>query len=387
MADYRRIPCVIQRGGTSKGVYLHEKDLPKDPELRNKVILAIFGSPDIRQIDGLGGADPLTSKCAIIGPPERSDADVNYTMVQVDITKPILDFNGNCGNISSGVGPFAIDEGLVPVKEPETVVRIYNTNTKTILKAFVQTDQGKSKYLGDYAIDGVPGTGSKILLDYSATEGAGTGKFLPTGNTIDFISIPSIGKIEVSIVDAGNPSCFLKPEVLGLSGIEGPFDQGVINSLDTIELIRGTVAKLLGFVDDAAKARTESPTYPMIAIVSEPANYTSFTDGSRIEAGQIDFVSRYFFMQEMHKTYPGTGTVCAGAAAMIEGTLVNRVCSPRAKETRTVRIGHPSGTISIEVDVANTAEGPRLKMAAFGRTSRRLMEGFVYVPERLFEKG
>jgi len=387
MADYRRIPCVIQRGGTSKGVYLHEKDLPKDPELRNKVILAIFGSPDIRQIDGLGGADPLTSKCAIIGPPERSDADVNYTMVQVDITKPILDFNGNCGNISSGVGPFAIDEGLVPVKEPETVVRIYNTNTKTILKAFVQTDQGKSKYLGDYAIDGVPGTGSKILLDYSATEGAGTGKFLPTGNTIDFISIPSIGKIEVSIVDAGNPSCFLKPEVLGLSGIGGPFDQGVINSLDTIELIRGTGAKLLGFVDDAAKARTESPTYPMIATVSEPANYTSFTDGSRIEAGQIDFVSRYFFMQEMHKTYPGTGTVCAGAAALIEGTLVNRVCSERASKEKIVRIGHPSGTIEIEVDVANTAEGPRLKMAAFGRTSRRIMEGFVYVPERLFVKG
>jgi len=387
MADYRRIPCVIQRGGTSKGVYLHEKDLPKDPELRNKVILAIFGSPDIRQIDGLGGADPLTSKCAIIGPPERSDADVNYTMVQVDITKPILDFNGNCGNISSGVGPFAIDEGLVPVKEPETVVRIYNTNTKTILKAFVQTDQGKSKYLGDYAIDGVPGTGSKILLDYSATEGAGTGKFLPTGNTIDFISIPSIGKIEVSIVDAGNPSCFLKPEVLGLSGIEGPFDQGVINSLDTIELIRGTAAKLLGFVDDAAKARTESPTYPMIATVSEPANYTSFTDGSRIEAGQIDFVSRYFFMQEMHKTYPGTGTVCAGAAALIEGTLVNRVCSERASKEKIVRIGHPSGTIEIEVDVANTAEGPRLKMAAFGRTSRRIMEGFVYVPQRLFVKG
>lgn len=387
MADYRRIPCVIQRGGTSKGVYLHEKDLPKDPELRNKVILAIFGSPDIRQIDGLGGADPLTSKCAIIGPPERSDADVNYTMVQVDITKPILDFNGNCGNISSGVGPFAIDEGLVPVKEPETVVRIYNTNTKTILKAFVQTDQGKSKYLGDYAIDGVPGTGSKILLDYFATEGAGTGKFLPTGNTIDFISIPSIGKIEVSIVDAGNPSCFLKPEVLGLSGIEGPFDQGVINSLDTIELIRGTVAKLLGFVDDAAKARTESPTYPMIATVSEPANYTSFTDGSRIEAGQIDFVSRYFFMQEMHKTYPGTGTVCAGAAALIEGTLVNRVCSERASKEKIVRIGHPSGTIEIEVDVANTAEGPRLKMAAFGRTSRRIMEGFVYVPQRLFVKG
>jgi 2-methylaconitate cis-trans-isomerase PrpF len=199
MKGFRKIPCVIQRGGTSKGVYLHEKDLPKDPNLRNKVILAIFGSPDIRQIDGLGGADPLTSKCAIIGPPERPDADINYTMAQVDITQPILDFKGNCGNISSGVGPFAIDEGLVSVKEPETVVRIYNTNTQKILKAFVQTSQGKSKYTGDYAIDGVPGTGSKILLDYSETEGAATGKLLPTGNPTDVISIPSIGKIEISI--------------------------------------------------------------------------------------------------------------------------------------------------------------------------------------------
>jgi len=158
MTDFRKIPCVIQRGGTSKGVYLHEKDLPEDPTLRDRGILAIFGNPGRRQIDGLGGADPLTSKCAIIGPPERPDADINYTMVQVDITKPVLDYKGNCGNISAGVGPFAIDEGLVPVKEPETVVRIYNTNTKKTLKAFVQTSQGKSKYTGDYAIDGVPGT-------------------------------------------------------------------------------------------------------------------------------------------------------------------------------------------------------------------------------------
>jgi 2-methylaconitate cis-trans-isomerase PrpF len=384
MKGFRKIPCVIQRGGTSKGVYLHEKDLPKDPELRNKVILAIFGSPDIRQIDGLGGADPLTSKCAIIGPPERSDADINYTMAQVDITKPILDFKGNCGNISSGVGPFAIDEGLVSIKEPETVVRIYNTNTKKILKAFVQTSQGKSKYTGDYTIDGVPGTSSKILLDYSETEGAATGKLLPTGNPTDVISIPPIGKIEISIVDAGNPMCFVKPEVLNLSGIEGPLDQNVIKALDKIELIRGTAAKIVGFVDDPAKARTESPAGPMLAIVSEPREYVSFTDGTRVKADEIDFVSRGFFMQEMHKTYAGTGTVCTGAAAMIEGTLVNRVCSARARKTGSVRIGHPSGIISIEVDVEKTEKGFHLKKAAFGRTSRRIMEGFVYVPESLF---
>ena len=385
MGVFKKIPCVIQRGGTSKGVYLHAKDLPKDPETRTNVILAIFGSPDIRQIDGLGGADPLTSKCAIIGPSERPDADVNYTMAQVGITDPLIDYRGNCGNISSGVGPFAIDEGLVKTTDPETVVRIYNTNTKKILIAHVQTRKGKSNYIGDYAIDGVPGTSSKISLDFSATEGAVTGKLLPTGNPVDVISVPSVGEIEISIVDAGNPSCFIKPEILNLSGIDGPLDQDVINALDKIELIRGTVAKLLGFVDDAAKARTESPTHPMISTVSEPVSYASFTDGARIEEDDIDFVSRNYFMQEMHKTYPGTGTVCCGTAAMIEGTLVNRVCSPRAMQTKTVRIGHPSGRISIEVEVEKTAAGFHLKKAAFGRTSRRIMEGFVYVPDSLFE--
>jgi methylitaconate Delta-isomerase len=386
MADYRKIPCVIQRGGTSKGVYLHEKDLPKDPELRDQVILAIFGSPDRRQIDGLGGADPLTSKCAIIGLPQRPDADVNYTMVQVDITKPVLDYKGNCGNISAGVGPFAIDEGLVPTQEPETVVRIYNTNTKKILKAFVQTKQGKSKYTGEYAIDGVPGTSSKILLDYSATEGAATGKLLPTGSPTDIVSIPSIGKIEISIVDAGNPMCFIKPEVLGLSGIEGPLEEKVIEALDKIELIRGIAAQIIGFVDDPARARIESPAGPMLAVVSEPKDYTSFLDNTRVKAEEIDFVSRGFFMQAMHKTYAGTGTVCTGTAALIEGTLVNRVCSPKAKQAKMVRIGHPSGIVSIEVEVERMADEFHLKRAAFGRTSRRIMEGFVYVPESLFEK-
>jgi len=156
MEEFRKIPCVIQRGGTSKGIYIHEKDLPEDPEIRKRVILSIFGSPDRRQIDGLGGADPLTSKLAIIGPSQRKDADVDYTFGAVDLFEPIVDYRGNCGNISSGVGPFAIDEGLVQAKTSQTMVRIFNTNTKKILKAYVPTKNGKTKYLGDFAIDGVP---------------------------------------------------------------------------------------------------------------------------------------------------------------------------------------------------------------------------------------
>ncbi len=384
ITGFRKIPCVIQRGGTSKGIYLHEKDLPADPESRRKVILAIFGSPDKRQIDGLGGADPLTSKVAIISPSQRKDADVDYTFGAIDINEPIVDFSSNCGNISSGVGPFAIDEGLVQARDPETVVRIYNTNTDKILKAYVPTPKGKTMYLGDYAIDGVPGTSSKILLDFSGTEGSATGKLLPTGNTVDVVSIPSIGKVEMSIVDAGNPGCFLRPEVLNLSGTEGPLDPKIIDSLDKIELIRGTAAKMIGLVKDATKARVEKPSVPFLAFVCEPRTYTSYSDGSSVEAGEIDFVIRTFYMQEMHKTIGGTMTVCTGAAAMIEGTIVNAVCSPRAHQTKTVRMGHPSGTIPIEASVARDADGFHLTLAAFGRTSRRIMEGFVYVPESLY---
>jgi 2-methylaconitate cis-trans-isomerase PrpF len=158
MGEFRKIPVVIQRGGTSKGIYIHEKDLPQDEKLREKVILSIFGSPDRRQIDGLGGADPLTSKVAIISPSGEKGVDVNYTFGAVDINEPLVDYKANCGNISSGVGPFAIDEGLISAAGSETVVRIYNTNTRKILKAYVPIQNGKTKYLGNFAIDGVPGT-------------------------------------------------------------------------------------------------------------------------------------------------------------------------------------------------------------------------------------
>jgi len=199
---------------------------------------------------------------------------------------------------------------------------------------------------------------------------------------LDVISIPGLGKIEVSIVDAANPMCFIEASTLGFSGTEGPLDAKVSDSLKTIELIRGTVAKIIGLVDDGAKARTESPAIPMLAFVSRPQAYTSFTDGRKIEAESINFVSRVFYMQEMHKTYSATATVCTGAAARIEGTLVHRVC--RATESKVIRFGHPAGTISIEVEVDQEGGNFHLRKAALGRTSRRIMEGFVYVPESLF---
>ena len=384
MSEFRKIPCVIQRGGTSKAVFLHERDLPADPKTRDAVVLSIFGSPDRRQIDGLGGADPLTSKVAIIAPSTQPDCDIDYTFGAVDLTEPIVDYRGNCGNISAGVEHFAIDEGLVEAVSGETVVRVYNTNTDKKLRAFVPTSDGTTQYLGDYAIAGVPGTGAKILLDYAGTAGSATGKILPTGSPVDSISIPSLGTIEVSIVDAGNPVCFIEPSVLGLDGTEGPRDERVTSLLDTIELIRGTAARIIGLVQDESRARFETPAIPLLSIVSPPRDYVSFTDSRQIGAADVDMVARVFYMQEMHKTYSVTATVCTGTAAMTEGTIVNRVTSPRVQSTKTVRIGHPSGVIPIEVEVDNSVPGVELLKAALGRTSRRIMDGFVYVPESLF---
>lgn len=377
--EQTRIRCAIVRGGTSKGIFLHENDLPSNIDERNEVILKIFGSPDVRQIDGLAGAEPLTSKLAIIGPSSREDADVDYTFGQVSIDKPLIDYSGNCGNISSGVGPFAIDEGLVKAVEPITKVRIYNTNTKKILVAEVPVKNGKARVIGDYKIDGVPNTGAKIMMDFAGTVGSATGKMLPTGNPIDVMNVDGLGEIEVSLVDVANPMVFVRAKDLGLTGIETPAEiDGDPKILKTLESIRAKAAVMMGISQTEEEASEKSPAFPMVAFVSEPQNYIDFTTGKEIKSTDVDFVSRLMFMQVMHKTYAGTGTTCTGAAAKIPGTIVNEVSRSKDME---VRIGHPAGVINIEVETAIENDQVYLKRAAFGRTARRIMDGYVYVPK------
>jgi 2-methylaconitate cis-trans-isomerase PrpF len=383
MAQMEKIRCAILRGGTSKAMFLMENDLPRDVEARDKVILKVFGSPDVRQIDGLGGADPLTSKLAIIGPSSRPDADVDYTFGQVSINKPYVDYSGNCGNISSAVGPFAIDEGLVRCQEGITTVRIHNTNTGKLIIADVPTVDGKAAVLGDCVCDGVPGTGAMIMLDYSDTTGAVTNKLLPTGNPTDVLDIPGFGKIEASLVDVANPMVFVRAKDLGLTGIETPQQ---VNSnpelLKTLESIRGTAAVMMGMATDLKDALERVPAFPMIAFVSPPQDYTDFTTGNPVKAEDVDLVSRLMFMQVIHKTYAGTGTVCTGSAAVIPGTVVyEQIDRPREKSL--LRIGHPAGVIDIEMASDITDGKVAITRAAISRTARRIMDGSVYVlPEK-----
>jgi len=374
----QKVKCVIMRGGPSKAVVLHEKDLPADAVKRNNIILKIFGSPDVRQIDGLGGAEPLTSKCAVIGPSSVEGADVNYTFYQVGTDRPVVD-EGMCGNISSVVGPFAIDEGLVKAVEPVTTVRIYNPHSRKIFYAEVPVKDGKAAVEGDYRIDGVPGTGAKIILDWTKVAGGKTGNLLPTGNTKDSINVPGIGDLTVSIVYGASQIAFIHAADIGLTGTESPqeihSDPDLLNRLETI---RGAVAEYLRIIPDWRKSRELSPVDPFIVFVNKPTRYLTY-NAETIKAGEIDFVARMMFMQQLHKTYAASGSLCTGIAAMIEGTIVNEVASKNIYKENIVRIGHPGGVIEVESLVKKVKNAYIVERSRTARTARRIMEGFVYV--------
>lgn len=371
MKSYR---CTIMRGGTSKGIFIKKNELPANPALRDHVICKIFGSPDVRQIDGLGGADVLTSKLAIIAPSTRPDADVDYTFGQVSFEKEFVDYGGNCGNISSAVGPFAIDEGMVSAMEPITTVRIHLTNSGKLLTAYVPVKDGKALVKGTCAIDGVPGTGARIDMDWSDTVGSCCGKLLPTGSPKTVLQ--ANGRCyETSLVDMGNPLVFIRAQDLGMLGTETP-DEIVSNAplMATIEAIRCQAAVKFGLVDRPEAATEQSPYSPFFAIISPSADYTALNH-VHIEKNQVDFVSRLLFMQKPHKAYPITGTVCTTAAARIPGTIVWDAIPAELRSKDTVRIGHPSGVIEAGI----TTEEGQIKQVKVYRTARRIMDGYVYV--------
>lgn len=380
----KKIRAVYMRGGTSKALFFHDNHLPKDPAIRDRVILAAYGSPDSnrRQIDGMGGAVSTTSKLAIISPSPDPDYDVIYNFGQVAIDKPHIDYQGNCGNISSAVGPFAVDEGLVPVQEPVTRVRIYQENTKKRIIAEVPVENGQYNETGDYAIDGVPGTGGKVTLHFVDPSGSVTGKLLPTGNVTDTIEVAGLGQITISIVDAANPVVFVRAVDLGLKGTE-------IYEIDAgeeirakFEAIRAKAAVMIGLAASPEEASEISQAVPKMAFVSKAQAYETVT-GKIIKEAQIDLVARIMSMGTLHKAYAATGAVCTAGAAKIEGTVVNEMVKGK-KLNETICLGHPGGIIDIGAKVEKKGDTYTYEEAIVGRTARRLMEGYVCVPERFF---
>jgi 2-methylaconitate cis-trans-isomerase PrpF len=367
------IRTVIMRGGTSKALFIHENHLPQNQSERDSFILALYGSPDKRQIDGLGGADILTSKLAIIGFSSREDADINYTFGQVSIDQPYVSYDINCGNISSAVAMYAIEEGYVRPEEPITEVRIHNTNTNKILVAKVPVKNGYPLVEGNYQIDGVPGFGAEIKLDYSLTVGSSTSKLLPTDRVTDSLYIPSIDKsIEISFVDVANLCLFYRARDIGLTGTESPKDF-TPEQIELIEEIRIEACKVLGL--------KENPLLPFQVAVSEPASYPRFGTGEMVEGEDIDVVVRLATKLGVHKAFPGTVGVCAAMAAMIPGTIIHQCTRHRDDFKQTVALGHPSGALPVHTEVKNEGGSIQPISLQYSRTARRLMEGYAFIPK------
>lgn len=380
MEGYVKLPIVYMRGGTSKGAYINTKELPVDEKLRDACILSLYGTPDKRQIDGIGGADPLTSKVALVGKSSTPGIDVDYTFGYVGIDEAVVDYEGNCGNMSSGVGIFAIMQGMVEAVEPVTVVKINNTNTNKVIEAHIPVKNGEPLCVGDFAIDGVPGTAAQIMLYFMNPAGSKTGKLLPTGKVRNKIALASGKEIEVSCVDAATPGIFVKAEDLGYKGTELPaeIESDPNHLLDVLEDIRTTGAVLMGL---AKTKESASGAVPKVCMVGKSNTYTAI-NGKQIQAESIDVVARTKALKVIHKAYAVTGGICTATACLIPGTVANDVISNRAKETRTVVLGHPGGTFSFNIDLEDINGELVLHKAGVARTARPIMEGFAYVVDR-----
>jgi 2-methylaconitate cis-trans-isomerase PrpF len=362
----RKIRAVYMRGGTSRALFFHDRDLPPAGPERDRVLSAATGSPDPygRQLDGMGGGISSLSKACIIGPPTLAGADVDYTFAQVDIKSPVVDYKGNCGNCSSAVGPFAIDEALVPGVEGETLVRIHNTNTKKLIVAHVPVTDGAAAVTGDFELAGVAGKGARIALDFVDPGGAVSGQLLPTGRVRDVID-----GIEASCVDATNPVVFVRASDLGLSGTETPAmidDNRAVSA--RLEAIRVAAGDRMGVRGSAA--------VPKIALVAPAQTFTAL-DGLRYESDQIDLVARVISMGNCHRAFALTAAMCLAVAARIDGTVVHEAAAGPKGD---VRLGHPSGVLPIDAAVTTRQGAPWAERVTVYRTARRLMEGFVRVP-------
>jgi hypothetical protein len=380
-----RIPAVYMRGGTSKGVFFLDHDLPQDKAARDRVLMRVIGSPDRygKHTDGMGGATSSTSKVVILAKSDRPDCDVDYRFGQVAIDAPVIDWSGNCGNLSAAVGAFAINSGLVDAPaEGMATVRIWQANIQKKIINHVPMQGGEVQELGDFELDGVAFPAAEVrveFLDPADDEGeAAGGAMFPTGERLDVLDVPGVGKIEATLINAGNPTIFIDAASLGLKGTEL---QGDINGnkelLGCAEAVRAHGAVAMGLVKTTQEATEKRPHTPKLSFIAKPLAYTA-SDGKRVEPQSIDMLARIFSMGVLHHAMTGTGAVAIAAAAAIPGTLVHRL-APAGADGR-VRFGHPSGTLTVGAEAREEAGQWKVAKVMMSRSARRLMEGWVRVP-------
>jgi 2-methylaconitate cis-trans-isomerase PrpF len=381
-----KIPAVFMRGGTSRAVFFREDVMaPYDQVTRNNIILTALGSPDPdgRQIDGLGGGISSLSKAAIIGRSVNPAYDVTFNFAQVDVKKPFVDWSGTCGNMSAAVGPFAIDEGLIPAVEPVTRMHVLATNTGKSYIAHVPVREGQAEVEGDYLIDGVPGPGARIALEYLKPDGSLGGALLPTGMPRQQITLADGREVTISIVDAALPMVYVRAADVGAEATrlapELDRDRGL---QAVLEEIRCQAAVLLGLAPNVEMAHESVKAVPKIAIVAPPAAYQS-SSGRSIAVESIDLVARAISMENTHRTFPATSSMCTAVAAAVEGTVVHEVS--RAATTERLRLGHPAGIMEVGAKVYRRGSDWEVESVTTQRTARRIMEGVILVPQRAME--
>jgi 4-oxalomesaconate tautomerase len=366
------IPCVLMRGGTSKGAYFVASDLPADPALRDRVLLAAFGSPDERQIDGIGGAHPLTSKLAIVSKSARADADIDYLFGQVVVGEPRVDWSPTCGNILAGVGPFALETGLAPMSSSATTcVRIWMANTDSLCEATVSTPGGRVSYSGDARISGAPGTAAPVFLAFADTEGSSCGALLPTGHAQDVVA-----GVPVTCIDNGMPVVVIEARHLGRTGYESPAeldaDSDFKSKLESIRLAAGPLMNL-GDV-----TRRVVPKMTLIA----PAR----------EGGTL--ATRTFIPHVCHDAIGVLGAVSVATACVIEGTVAYGLADGSvahglarlpAAQRQTISVEHPTGEFTVELETRAGVQGTEVSRSALLRTARRLFAGDVLIPYAVWD--
>lgn len=372
----QRLKAVFMRGGTSKGVFFHAADLPSDPAERDDVLLRVLGSPDPngRQLNGMGGGISSLSKAVIISPSTRDDADIDYTFAQVVVDRPLVDYRSNCGNLSSAVGPFCIDEGLLARDDGEALVRIHNTNTARVVHARFEVRDGVAEVDGDFELAGVAGLAAPVRLEFLDPGGAVTGKLLPSGAVRDTLVDPHDGqRYEATLLDASNATVFIRAEALGIVGTELPDALEADPAfMDRLERLRQAAGVRMGLAEQPEDVPLSNPKF---AMVSAPADYDTL-EGERIAADRFDVAVRVVSMERIHRATPLTTGMSVAAAVKVPGTLAHELASATSGDA--VRVAHPSGVLA--VGAVTGPDGSHVERTVVFRTARRLMEGNVLIP-------
>ena len=376
----RKFRTVYMRGGTSKGCLFHREDLPADPKEWDEIFLQVMGNPDPKQMDGMGGTVSSNNKIVIIWKSQEPNVDIEYLVGQVIVGKKQIDYKSNCGNMTAAVPAYAVEEGMVPIVEPITTVRMLNKNTNKYINVTVPIDPKTHTFAqdGDCHIAGIDGTAAELKVNFLDPAGAKTGKLLPTGEALDVLEIDG-KKIEATILDVSNPLVLVRAEDVGLKGTELPAQVDANKEASAmLEKVRGTAAVMMGFAKDLDDARANSPAVPKVGCFTAPVSYTDIA-GGQVDASQMDLCARVISVFKCHKACPLTAASSIAVAAFVTGSIVQKTLGAPKEGQTSIRLGHPSGVMTVYPDLEEKEGSLQVKGVAVQRTARRIMDGFVYV--------